>query len=59
MVARLAARIKILLSSSSRLRFHPFAAFFAARRPNFRPAPWALEPKVSLMAPSVPASTKE
>src|ERR671911_3010594 len=59
MVARLAARIRIPLSSSSRLRFRPFAAFFAARRPIMRPAPWALEPKVSLMAPSVPAKTYE
>ena len=37
----------------------PEAALFAARRPILRPAPWALEPKVSLMAPSVPAKTYE
>src|SRR5215208_6711346 len=59
MVARLAARIRIPLSSSSPLMLRPFAALFAARRPILRPAPWALEPKVSLIASSVPASTKE
>jgi hypothetical protein len=59
MVALLAARARMPLSSSSHLRLRPLATLFAARHPILRLAPWVLEPKVSLIAPSVLARTNE